>query len=82
MLYAVLYVRVNCFVVRECAVWRRYINVCNSDVLCVLMIIEGVSVVGNGMVSLMSVISPPLSCAFLCDLSVRTVVRLCPLGVS
>ena len=32
MLYAVLYVRVNCFVVCGCAVSRRYINVCNSDV--------------------------------------------------
>ena len=30
-LYAVLYVRVSCFVVRECAVSRRYINVCNCD---------------------------------------------------
>ena len=24
--------RVNCFVVRGCAVFRRYINICNSDV--------------------------------------------------
>ena len=32
VLYAVLYVRVNCFVVRRCAVSRRYIHVCNSDV--------------------------------------------------
>ena len=28
----VLCVRVNCFVVRGCAVFRKYINVCNSDV--------------------------------------------------
>ena len=35
VLYAVLYVRVNCFVVRGCAVSRRYINVCDSDVLSV-----------------------------------------------
>ena len=34
-LYAVLYVCVNCFVVRGCAVKRRYINVCNSDVFSV-----------------------------------------------
>ena len=27
VLYAVLYVRVRCFVVRGCAVSRRYINV-------------------------------------------------------
>ena len=31
VLYAVLYVRVSCFVVRGCAVSRRDINVCNSD---------------------------------------------------
>ena len=31
VLYAVLYVRVSCFVVRGCAVSRRYINVCNCD---------------------------------------------------
>ena len=32
VLHAVLYVRVNCFVVRGCAVSRMYIHVCNSDV--------------------------------------------------
>ena len=31
VLYAVLYVRASCFVVRGCAVTRRYINVCNCD---------------------------------------------------
>ena len=31
VLYAVLYVHVSCFVVRGCAVSRRYINVCNCD---------------------------------------------------
>ena len=31
VLYAVLYVRVSCFVVRGCAVSRRYINVCICD---------------------------------------------------
>ena len=31
VLYAVLYVRVSCFVVRGCAVSRRYINICNCD---------------------------------------------------
>ena len=31
VLYAVLYVRVSCFVVPGCAVSRRYINVCNCD---------------------------------------------------
>ena len=32
VLYAVLHVRVNCFVIHGCAVSRRYIIVCNSDV--------------------------------------------------
>ena len=31
VMYAVLYVRVNCFVVLGCAVSRRYIDVCNYD---------------------------------------------------
>ena len=44
VLYAVLYVRVSCFVVCGCAVSR-------SVVLCVLMV-EGMSVVVNVMVSL------------------------------
>ena len=36
VLYAVLYFRVNCFVVRGCAVSRRYIHFCNSDVFSVV----------------------------------------------
>ena len=36
VLYAVLYVRVNCTVVRGCAVSRKYINVCNCDVFSVV----------------------------------------------
>ena len=36
VLYAVLYVRVTCFVVRGCAVSRRYINVCNYDMFSVV----------------------------------------------
>ena len=36
VLYAVLYVRVSCFVVRGCAVSRRYINVCNGDMLSIV----------------------------------------------
>ena len=31
VLYAVLYVRVSCFVVRGCVVSRRYIHICNCD---------------------------------------------------
>ena len=89
VLYAVLYVSVRCFVVRRCAVSRRYINVFNCDMFsavnvyldhlkfCVVCI-EGMSVVVNVMVSLMSVMSPPPA---LCNLSVRTVVKWSTLGV-
>ena len=45
--------------------------------LCVL-IVEGMFVVVNEMFSLMSVMSPASA---LCNLSVRTVVKLCTLGV-
>ena len=45
--------------------------------LCVL-IVEGMSVVVNVMLSLMSVMSPPSA---LCNLSVRTDVKLCIFGV-
>ena len=45
--------------------------------LCVL-IVEGMSVVVNVMLSLMSVMSPPPA---LCNLSVRTAVKFCILGV-
>ena len=38
VLYAVLYVRVSCFVVRGCAVSRRYINVCNYDMFSVVYV--------------------------------------------
>ena len=31
VMYAVLYVRVSCFVMRECGVSRRYIDVCYCD---------------------------------------------------
>ena len=40
--------------------------------------VEGMSVVVNVMLSLMSVMSPPPA---LCNLSARTVVKLCTLGV-
>ena len=45
--------------------------------LCVL-IVEGMFVVVNVMLSMMSVMRPPHA---LCNLSLRTVVRLCTLGV-
>ena len=89
VLYAVLYARISCFVVRGCAVSRSYIHVCNCDMFsvvyvyldhlkfCVLMV-EGMSVVVNVMLSLMSVMNPTPA---LCNLLVRTVVKLCTLGV-
>ena len=36
VLYVVWYVRVSCFVMRGCAVSRRYINVCNRDMFSVV----------------------------------------------
>ena len=83
-----LYVRVSCFVERRCAVWRMYINVCNCDTfsvvnvyldyfkLCVVcLMVEGMSVVVNMMLSIMSP-SPAL-----CNLSARMVMKPCTLGV-
>ena len=69
VLYAVFYVRVSCFVVRGCAVSRRYINVCYCDMFsvvnvyfdhlkfCVVCINSRRSVVVNVMLSLISVMS-------------------------
>ena len=37
VLYALLYVRVSCFVVRGCDVSRKYIDVCNCDI-CLLLL--------------------------------------------
>ena len=91
VLYAVLYVRVSCFVVRGCGVSRWYIDVYYCDMFSVVnvyhdhlkfcvvwLIVEGMSVVVNVMLSLMSVMSPPPA---LCNLSVRTAVKLCIFGV-
>ena len=87
VLYAVLSVRVSYFVLRGCAVSRRYINVCNCDMFNVvnvyldhLKFIDGrrylccseCNVVSN------ELMSPPPA---LCNLSARTVVKLCTLGV-
>ena len=89
VLYAILYVRVNCFAVRGCAVSMRFINVCNCDMFSVVnvyidhlklclfvLMVEGMSDVVNIMVCLMSVINPT---PVMCNLSVRTVVKLCNL---
>ena len=85
----VLYARVSCFVVRGCAVLKRYLNVCNCDMFSVVYVyldhlkfcvlcIDRMSVVVNVMLSLMSVMSPRPA---LCNPSVRTVLKLCTLGV-
>ena len=83
-----LYVRVSCFEVRGCSVSRMYIHVCKCDMFsvvkmyldhlkfCVFMV-EGMSVVVNVMLYLMSVMSTPPA---LCNLSARTAVKLCTLG--
>ena len=91
VLYAVVYVHVNCFVVHACAVSMRYIHVCNCGMFSVVniylhhlkfcvvcLMVEGMSVVVNVMLFLMSVMSPPPA---LCNLTARTVVNLCNLGV-
>ena len=62
---------VICLVLLMCT-----LTICSS-VLCILMV-EGMSVVVNVMLSLMTVMGPPPS---LCNLSARTVVKLCTLSV-
>ena len=49
------------------------VNVYHDHLKCVL-IVDGMSVVVNVMLSLMSVMSPPPG---LCNISLRTVVKLC-----
>ena len=90
VLYAVLYVRVSCFVVRGCAVSRRYINVCNCDMfivcldhlkLCVVCI-DGRRYVGCSECNFVSnMCNEPTSYIALCNLSACTVVKLCIFGV-
>ena len=73
VLYAVLYVRVSCFVVRGCGVSRRYIDVCYCDMFSVVNVYRDhlkfyvvcinsrryVCCRCDVMLSLMSVMSPP-----------------------
>ena len=86
-----LYVHVCCFVVYGCAVLRRHTDICNCDVFSVInvylghlkfclfvLMVEGMSVVVNVMLSLMSVMSPLPT---MCNLSVLTVLKLCTFGV-
>ena len=91
VLYAVLYVRVSCFVVRGCAVSRRYINVFNSDVFSVVnMYLDHlkfcvVCINGRRYVCCSECYVVSNECdeptPLLCDLSVRTVVKVCTLGI-
>ena len=87
VLYAGLYVRVSCFVVRGCGVSRRYIDVCYCDMFSVVNVYLDhlkfciVCINSRRYVCCSEsdvVVSPP---PVLCNLSVRTAVKLCILGV-
>ena len=65
------------FAIVTCLVLLMCTLTISSSVLYVLLV-EGMSVVVNVMLSLMSVMSPPPA---FCNLSARTVVKLCTLGV-
>ena len=91
VLYAVLYVRVSCFVVRGCDVSRRYIDVCYCDMFSVVNVhldhlklyivyINDQRYVCCGDCNVVSNECDEPTPA-LCNLSVRTVVRLCMLGI-
>ena len=90
VLYAVLYVRVSCFVVGGCGVSRRYIDVCYCEMFSVVIVyldhLKFCVVCINSRryvcCSECDVVSnecnePPA----LCNLSVRTAVKLCILAV-
>ena len=86
VLYAVLYVRVSCFVVRGCGVSRRYIDVCYCDMFsvvnvyldhlkfCVVCINSRMYVCCSECDDVSNECNEPTS---LCNLSVRTAVKLC-----
>ena len=84
--YAVLYVRVSCFVVHGCAVSRRYIHVCNCDMFSVVNVYPDPFEVLCCMYvccSECNVVSNEYNgpTPALCNLSARTVVKLCTLGM-
>ena len=91
VLYAVVYVRVSGFVVCGCAVSRRYINVCTCDMFsvvnvyldhlkCCVVCIDGRRYVCCSECHVVSNECDEPTPA-LCNLSARTVVKLCTLGV-
>ena len=87
VLYAVLYDRVSCFVVRGCGVWRRYIDVCYCDMFsvvnvyldhlnfCIVCINSRRCVCCSECDVVSNECNEPTSCL------VRTAVKLCILGV-
>ena len=89
VLYAVLYVRVSCFVVRGCGVSRRYIDVCYCDMFSVVNVyidhLKFYVVCINSRryvcCSECDVVSNEWNEPTSCNLSVRTDVKLCILGV-
>ena len=91
VLYTVLYVRVSCFVVRGCGVSRRYIDVYYCDMFSVVNVFRDhlkfcvVCINSRRYVccSECDVVSKECNepTPALCNLSVRTAVKLCIFGV-
>ena len=91
VLYAVVYVHVNCFVVHIYATSRRYIHVCNCDMfsvinvyldhlkLCAVCINGRICVCYSACYVVYNECDEPTPA--LCNLSVHLVVKLCTLGV-
>ena len=86
VLYAVLYVRVSCFVVRGCGVLRRYIAVCYCDMFSVVNVY-----LDHLKFCVVCINSRRYVCCSECDVSnecnestsclVRTAVKLCIFGI-
>ena len=89
--YSVLYGRVSCFVVRGCDVLKRYIHVCNCDMFSVVNVY-----LDHLMFCVVCINVRRYVCCRECNvvsddvmnphpvlgiLSIRTVVKLCTLGV-
>ena len=91
VLYAMMYVRVSCFVVRGCGVSRRYIDVCYADMFivvnvyldhlkfCVMCINSRRYVCCSECNVISNECNEPTPA--LCNLSMRTAVKLCILAV-
>ena len=91
VLYVMEYARINCFVVRGCALSRRYIDVCKCDVLssvnvylnhskfCVVCINGRRCVCCGECNDVSNECDKPIPSV--CSISVRTVAKGCTLGV-